>query len=149
MENWKIILEWVSVVFGGITGLTAIVFAIARIFGRNLIDEWFARRNKKYQAQLDKDLAAYKSILDSRIEVLKISYGNVFSERMSIFKEACIRMQKIRASSFLMSMRKSTNTIHLLRKTLSVNTLQQNIRVCCTSVLFQTLLKLIWHSTVV
>ena len=95
MENWKIIFEWVSVVFGGITGLTAIVFAIARIFGRNLIDEWFARRNKKYQAQLDKDLAAYKSILDSRIEVLKISYGNVFSERMSIFKEACIRMQKI------------------------------------------------------
>ena len=90
MENWKIIFEWVSVVFGGITGLTAIVFAIARIFGRNLIDEWFARRNKKYQAQLDKDLAAYKSILDSRIEVLKISYGNVFSERMSIFKEACI-----------------------------------------------------------
>ena len=95
MENWKIIFEWVSVVFAGITGLTAIVFAIARIFGRNLIDEWFARRNKKYQAQLDKDLAAYKSILDSRIEVLKISYGNVFSERMSIFKEACIRMQKI------------------------------------------------------
>ena len=90
MENWKIIFEWVSVVFGGITGLTAIVFAIARIFGRNLIDEWLARRNKKYQAQLDKDLAAYKSILDSRIEVLKISYGNVFSERMSIFKEACI-----------------------------------------------------------
>ena len=37
MENWKIIFEWVSVVFGGITGLTAIVFAIARIFGRNLI----------------------------------------------------------------------------------------------------------------
>ena len=28
MENWKIIFEWVSVVFGGITGLTAIVFAI-------------------------------------------------------------------------------------------------------------------------
>ena len=95
MENWKIIFEWVSVVFGGITGLTAIVFAIARIFGRNLIDEWFARRNKKYQAQLDKDLAVYKSMLDSRLEVLKISYGNVFSERMSIFKEACIRMQKI------------------------------------------------------
>lgn len=96
MENWKIIFEWVSVVFGGITGLATIVFAIARVFGRNLIDEWFARRNKKYQAQLDKDLAAYKSILDSRIEVLKISYGNVFSERMSIFKEACIRMQKIK-----------------------------------------------------
>lgn len=95
MENWKIIFEWVSVVFGGITGLAAIVFAIARIFGRNLIDEWFARRNKKYQAQLDKDLAVYKSMLDSRLEVLKISYGNVFSERMSIFKEACIRMQKI------------------------------------------------------
>ena len=95
MENWKIIFEWVSVVFGGITGLTAIVFFFFWIFGRNLIDEWFARRNKKYQAQLDKDLAAYKSILDSRIEVLKISYGNVFSERISIFKEACIRMQKI------------------------------------------------------
>ena len=73
--------------------------AIAKLFGKNLIDEWFARRNKKYQAQLDKDLAAYKSILDSQIEVLKISYGNVFSERMSIFKEACIRMQKIEECS--------------------------------------------------
>ncbi len=95
MENWKIIFEWASVTVGGITGLTAIVFAIAKLFGRNLIDEWFARRNKKYQAQLDKEFAVYKSILDSRLEVLKISYGNVFSERMTIFKEACIRMQKI------------------------------------------------------
>ena len=95
MDNLKIIFECISVAVGGFAGSSALVLVIARIFGKNLIDEWFARRNKKYQAQLDKDLAAYKSILDSRIEVLKISYGNVFSERMSIFKEACIRMQKI------------------------------------------------------
>ena len=95
MCTWKFIFECMSITVGGIAGISAIVYSIARLFGKNLIDEWFARRNKKYQAQLDKDLAAYKSILDSRIEVLKISYGNVFSERMSIFKEACIRMQKI------------------------------------------------------
>ena len=95
MENWKLIFEWVSIAFGGITGLTAIVFAVARIFGRNLLDEWFARKNKQYQVKLDAELATYKSELDSRLEVLKISYGNVFSERMSIFKEACKRMQKI------------------------------------------------------
>ena len=95
MCTWKFIFECMSITVGGIAGISAIVYSIARLFGKNLIDEWFARRNKKYQAQLDKDLAAYKSILDSQIEVLKISYGNVFSERMSIFKEACIRMQKI------------------------------------------------------
>lgn len=95
MCTWKFIFECMSITVGGIAGIYAIVYSIARLFGKNLIDEWFARRNKKYQAQLDKDLAAYKSILDSQIEVLKISYGNVFSERMSIFKEACIRMQKI------------------------------------------------------
>ena len=95
MENWKLIFEWVSIAFGGITGLTAIVFAVARIFGRNLLDEWFARKNKQYQVKLDAELATYKSELDSRLEVLKISYGNVFSERMLIFKEACKRMQKI------------------------------------------------------
>ena len=95
MENWKIIFEWISVALGGITGFITIVFAIARIFGKNIIDEWFTRKNKKYQAKLDAELAIYKSVLDSRLEVLKISYGNVFSERMSIFKEACKRMQKI------------------------------------------------------
>lgn len=95
MCTWKFIFECMSITVGGIAGISAIVYSIARLFGKNLIDEWFARRNKKYQAQLDKDLAAYRSILDSQIEVLKISYGNVFSERMSIFKEACIRMQKI------------------------------------------------------
>ena len=95
MCTWKFIFECMSITVGGIAGISAIVYSIARLFGKNLIDEWFARRNKKYQAQLDKDLAVYKSMLDSRLEVLKISYGNVFSERMSIFKEACIRMQKI------------------------------------------------------
>ncbi len=90
-----IIFEWMSVAVGGVAGLAAIVLVVARMFGRNLIDELFARRNKKYQAQLDKELAVYKSMLDSRLEVLKISYGNVFSERMTIFKEACVRMQKI------------------------------------------------------
>ena len=95
MENLKNIFEWISVTVGGITGFITIVFAIARIFGRNLIDEWFARKNKKYQAELDTELAIYKSVLDSRLEVLKISFGNVFSERMLIYKEACVRMHKI------------------------------------------------------
>ena len=95
MESWKIIFEWVSVAFGGVTGFIVVVFAIAKIFGRNLIDEWFARKNKKFQVKIDAELATYKSMLDSKLEVLKISYGNVFSERMSIFKEASKRMQKI------------------------------------------------------
>lgn len=95
MEKWKIIFEWISVLFGGITGLSAIFFIIARILGRNIIDEWFARKNKKYQAKLDTELTSYKSMLDSKLEILKISYGNVFSERISIYKEACLRMNKI------------------------------------------------------
>ena len=40
MKDWKIIFEWISVALGGITGVITIVFAIARIFGRNLIDEY-------------------------------------------------------------------------------------------------------------
>ncbi len=95
MDNWKIIFECISITVGGFVGGTALVFAIAKLFGKNLIDEWFARKNQKYQVKLDAELAEYKSMLDSRLEVLKISYGNVFSERLSIFKEACIRMQKI------------------------------------------------------
>ena len=39
MENLKIILKCVSITVGGIAVLTAIVFVITRIFGRNLIDE--------------------------------------------------------------------------------------------------------------
>lgn len=95
MYTWKIILECISVVVGGATGLFAIIATVAKLLGRNLIDEWFARKNKKYQAKLDAELAMYKSMLDSQLEVLKISYGNVFSERMSIYKEACERMCKI------------------------------------------------------
>ncbi|MBR4153973.1 MAG: hypothetical protein IKY67_10785 [Paludibacteraceae bacterium] len=95
MDNLKIIFECLSVVAGGFVGGSALVFVIARIFGKNLIDEWFARRNQKYQLKLNAELAEYKSILDSKLEVLKISYGNVFSERMSIFKEACVRMQQV------------------------------------------------------
>ena len=95
MDNWKIIFEYISITVGGFAGGTALVFAIAKLFGKNLIDEWFARKNQKYQVKLEAELVEYKSMLDSRLEVLKISYGNVFSERLSIFKEACIRMQKI------------------------------------------------------
>lgn len=94
MDNWKIVFEWISVAVGGVTGIFIVVLSIAKLFGKNLIDEWFERRNKKYQVQLDKELAEYKSKLDSKLEILKISYGNVFSERMTIFKEACVRMQE-------------------------------------------------------
>jgi hypothetical protein len=95
MDNLKIIFECISVTVGGFAGGVALVFSIAKLFGKNLIDEWFARKNQKYQVKLDAELAEYKSMLDSRLEVLKISYGNVFSERLLIFKEACVRMQKI------------------------------------------------------
>lgn len=95
MDNLEIIFECLSVAAGGFLGGSALVFTIARIFGKNLIDEWFARKNQKYQLKLNAELAEYKTMLDSKLEVLKISYGNVFSERMSIFKEACVRMQKV------------------------------------------------------
>lgn len=94
MDALKIFLEWVSIIGGSIAGLFTIVLSFAKLCGKNLIDEWFERRNKKYQAQLDKELAEYKSKLDSRLEILKISYGNVFSERVAIFKEACVKMQE-------------------------------------------------------
>lgn len=94
MNNLGMILEWISIIGGSIAGLFTIVLSFAKLCGKNLIDEWFERRNKKYQAQLDKELAEYKSKLDSRLEILKISYGNVFSERVAIFKEACVKMQE-------------------------------------------------------
>lgn len=95
MEIIKTIFEYIAVTVGGFTGLFTMILVIAKLFGRNLIDEWFARRNKQYQALIDKELAEYKSKLDSQLEVLRISYGNVFSERMAVFKEACVRMQRI------------------------------------------------------
>ena len=94
MDVIKIIIEWISIIGGSLAGFFAIVLSVAKLFGKNLINEWFERRNKKYQVQLDKELAEYKSKLDSRLEILKISYGNVFSERVTIFKEACVRMQE-------------------------------------------------------
>lgn len=94
MNNLGMFLEWISIIGGSISVLITIVLSIAKLLGKNLIDEWFERRNKKYQVQLDKELAEYKSKLDSKLEILKISYGNVFSERMVIFKEACVRMQE-------------------------------------------------------
>lgn len=94
MDALKLFLEWVSIIGGSIAGLLTIVLSFAKLCGKNLIEEWFERRNKKYQVQLDKELAEYKSKLDSRLEILKISYGNVFSERVTIFKEACVRMQE-------------------------------------------------------
>lgn len=94
MDIIKIIIDFLSLIGGLVASVVAVVWAIAKLFGKNLIDEWFARRSKKYQAQLDAELAVYKSTLDSRLEMLKISYGNVFSERVAIFKEACARMRK-------------------------------------------------------
>lgn len=95
MDIIKTVFEWISIIGGGIAGVFAIVLTVAKLLGKNFIDEWFDRRNRKYQARLDKELAGYKSELDTKLEVLKISYGNVFSERINVFKEACIRMQKI------------------------------------------------------
>ena len=77
MNNLGIFLEWVSIIGGSIAGLLTIVLSIAKLLGKNLIDEWFERRNKKYQVQLDKELAEYKSKLDSRLEILKIICYNV------------------------------------------------------------------------
>lgn len=94
MEIIKHIFEWVSIIGGAVTGISVIILALAKFLGKNFIDEWFTRRNKKYQAELEKELTEYKSLLDSKLEILKISYGNIFSERITIFKEACIRMQK-------------------------------------------------------
>lgn len=93
--NWQLIYEWISHIVVYSVGFTTFIVAVAKLCGKNLIDEWFARRNQKYKAQLDKELAQYDAQLKSKLEVLRISYGNVFSERIAIFKEACIRMQKI------------------------------------------------------
>lgn len=93
--NWQTIYEWISgIVVCGVS-FTAFIVAIAKLCGKSLIDEWFARRNQKYKAQLDKEFARYEAQLKSKLEVLRISYGNIFSERISVFKEACTRMQKI------------------------------------------------------
>lgn len=94
MEIIKHIFEWISIIGGAVTGISVIILALAKFLGKNFIDEWFTRRNKKYQAELEKELTEYKSLLDSKLEILKISYGNVFSERMVIFKEACKRIQE-------------------------------------------------------
>lgn len=92
---WQVIWEWISNFVVGSVSLIAVVVGGAKLFGRNLIGEWFNKRNQRYKQELEKDILLYKHKMDAQLEILKMSYGNVFSERISVFKEACSRMQKI------------------------------------------------------
>lgn len=87
MDNLKIVFEWISIVFGGLVGLGAFVFSIAQLLGRNIIDEWFARKNQKYQVKLEAELAKYKSMLDSRLEVLKFLMATYFQSVYQYLKK--------------------------------------------------------------
>lgn len=95
--SWQLIWEWISNFVVVSVSLIAVVVGGAKLFGRNLIGECFNKRNQRYKQELEKDILLYKHKMDAQLEILKMSYGNVFSERISVFKEACFRMQKIDA----------------------------------------------------
>lgn len=93
--NWPSVWNWISDIIVGSAGLAVLALTVARLFGKNLVDEWFNRRNRKYELLIDKELSRFEAELNNRLELLRISYGNVFSERITVFKEACVRIQKI------------------------------------------------------
>lgn len=95
MNTTEIIWYWFSnIVVGGI-GFSTLIIVIAKFFGVNLLKLWFAKDLEKYKSELDAKNKEIQAQLDTKIELLKIQYSNVFSDRIEIFKNESIRIFRI------------------------------------------------------
>lgn len=83
--SWDIVEKALNLL-GGLSGIALLILGVAKLLGKNLLDHWFAKDIERYKSDLDVINKNIQSQLDAKIEVLKIQYANVFSERISIFK---------------------------------------------------------------
>ncbi len=87
-------MDLMSIIVGGVAGLSAIILMSSKLFGKDLIDEWYVCR-KKYQAQLDEDLVVYKYIL-SPVAQAYFESIKVLAEKISKKKkQAALKIHKV------------------------------------------------------
>ena len=92
------VIENIFTLAGGAAGIFAVIVGGAQLCGKKWIDYWFEKRNKKYQKEIDKDIEKYKSelkakndeiqnIVNTKLELLKIEYGVLYTKRLDVIKD--------------------------------------------------------------
>ena len=69
---------------------TVVLFSI-----KGRISHWFNKDLESHKAELDRKNQQIQASLDTKLEIMRIEFGLVQSERLQILKEACNRLTKI------------------------------------------------------
>ena len=72
METLKYIWSLATDIIINGAMLGAIFIFVARLFGKNLIELWFKKKNQVFQAEIDRKNREIQSNLDKQLEQLKI-----------------------------------------------------------------------------
>lgn len=106
---WSYIVEYGGkflTLLGGVAGLATLIIAVAQFMGKKWIEGWFERKNRDYQHKLDSKLRKYESDLDvknrtiqnqldTQLEVLRIKYGNLHTQRLQVIETIHIDLLKL------------------------------------------------------
>ena len=96
---------------GGLTGLVAIIMVIAKLLGKNWIESWFAKDLEAYKAELDTKNKEIQSKLDTKLELMRIEYGVLYSKRLSVIEDIHNRLLVIDKGFKIVLSIKQTNNI--------------------------------------
>ncbi len=86
-----VINNWLGLLVVIISAVPTIIMFIIK--GR--ISHWFSKDLESHRAELDKKSRQIQTSLDTQLEVMRIEFGLIQSERLQILKEACTRLTEI------------------------------------------------------
>jgi len=86
-----IIDHWLDLLIVCISAMPTII--LFTIKGR--ITHWFNKDLETHKTQLDRKSRQIQSSFDTQLEVMRIEFGLIQTERLQILKEACIRITEI------------------------------------------------------
>lgn len=89
------IFSWISKIVTTGIGIGSIVWVIAKLFGKNLIELWFQKRLKTYETDLDLKVRSIQNSLDIQLEKARVQFGRLNTERIEVYKEICKRLNHI------------------------------------------------------
>ena len=87
--------EILAAIVAIISSIISVIFGLAVFKWKGNVVAKMSKDTAKFTAELDNKKQEIQNSLDVKLEQIRIQYGNVFSERLSVFKEMSIKISEI------------------------------------------------------
>lgn len=101
--SWDIVEKALNLL-GGLSGIALLTLGVAKLFGKNLLDHWFAKDIERYKSELDVKNKDVQNQLDIKLELVKLQESQLIEIRVDSIKKIYQILAKLQGNVGILNM---------------------------------------------